>query len=64
MGLFTIILIVGLIILAVVAIKFLVGAARTIISLALFLLAAILLINFLTGQDLFGVTAMITSLLP
>jgi len=55
MGLFTILLFIGIIILAVMALRFLAGIARTVISLALFVLAAGLLISLLTGNDLLGI---------
>jgi len=64
MGVFTVVIIVALIILAVVALKMLVGIARTVISIALLILAAGLLFSFLTGNDLFGITALVSSLLP
>ncbi|HLF55115.1 MAG TPA: hypothetical protein VI612_05345 [Candidatus Nanoarchaeia archaeon] len=55
MGLFTIILIIGIIALAVMALHFLVGLVRTVVSLALFVIAAGLLISLMTGTDLIGI---------
>ncbi len=55
MGLFTIILIIGILVLAVMALHFLVGLIRTIVSVSLFIIAAGLLISVLTGTDLLGI---------
>jgi hypothetical protein len=64
MGLASIILLILLIFLAIAALKFLMGAARTIVSFTLFILAALLLVSFLTGSDFLGVGAAITGILP
>jgi hypothetical protein len=60
MSILSLIIIIALILLALAALKFLVGAARTIISLALIVIAISFLIYVLTGNDPFGVTAAAT----
>jgi hypothetical protein len=62
MSIISLLIIIALIVLGVIAIKFLVGMARTLVSLGLFLLAALLLIFVLTGNDPFGVGQAITGI--
>ncbi len=60
MSILSLIIIIALILLALAALKFLVGAARTIIAIALIAIAVSFLIYVLTGNDPFGVTAATT----
>ncbi len=55
MSIISLIIIIVLIVLAIVAFKFLVGAAKHIVSIALFAIAAIVTLYFLTGFDVFGI---------
>ena len=55
MSIISLIILIVLVALAIAALKFLAGAARTIISIGLFVLAALLLLFVLTGNDPFGV---------
>jgi len=68
MALGPIILIIIIIILAVLAFKFLVGAARTVISIGLFIIAAALTMYVLTGYDFMGIGstigAAVSNILP
>jgi len=64
MGLTTIIILAVIAILAIVVLKYLVGAAKKIVSVALFILAAIMVFSFLTGNDFTGINGFVTSLLP
>ena len=60
----SIIIFIGIIILAVLVLKFLGGMLRTIISTALFIIAAAFLLKWFTGTDLFGIAGFVTGLLP
>ncbi len=55
MAMLTIILAIGIIVLAVLAQRFLVGIARIVITIGLFVIAAGLIISLLTGYDIIGV---------
>ena len=56
MSIISILIIIALFLLAIAALKFLVGAARKIISIALFIIAIAFLIYVVTGHDPFGIT--------
>lgn len=71
MALITIALIIIAVIAGIMALNFLLGLAKTVISLGCFIIAAGLLLSLLTGYDLFGVGPTVgaavnnvTSLLP
>ena len=55
MSIISLLIIIGLIVLAFLALKFLVGTARHIISIALFVIAIAFAIYVLTGNDPFGI---------
>lgn len=55
---------IGVIILAVLALKFLSGMVKKVISFALFIVAAVLAYHWLTGGDVFGIAGYVTALLP
>jgi len=55
MSILSLLIIIALILLAIAALKFLAGAAKTIISIALFAIAIAFLIYVLTGNDPFGI---------
>jgi len=56
MSILSLLIIIALILLAIAAFKFLAGAARTVISIALFVIAIAFLIYVITGNDPFGIT--------
>ena len=60
----SIIILIGIIILAVLALKFLSGIVKKVVSLALFVIAAAFLLYWFNGTDLFGIVGLATSLLP
>ena len=55
MSIISLLIIIGLIVLAFLAFKFLFGAAKHIISIGLFVLAIVFAIYVLTGHDPFGI---------
>jgi hypothetical protein len=55
MSIISLLIIIGLVFLAFLALKFLVGTARHIISIALFVIALAFAIYVLTGNDPFGI---------
>ncbi len=60
----SVIIFIGLIILAVLALKFLGGIVKKIVSFALFIIAAAFVYNWLTGGDVLGIVGYVTALLP
>lgn len=60
----SIIYIIGIIVLAVLALKFLGGIVKKVVSLALFVLGAAFVYNWLTGGDIFGIVGYVTGFLP
>ncbi len=60
----SIIVFIGIIILAVLALKFFSGIVKKVVSLALFIIAAAFLLYWFTGTDLFGIVGLATSFLP
>ncbi len=56
MSIISLLIIIGLILLAIAALKFLAGTAKTVISIALFVIAIAFLIYVVTGHDPFGIT--------
>jgi len=58
------IVVVAVIVLAVLALKFLSGMVKKIISLALFIIAAVFAYHWLTGGDVLGIAGYVTALLP
>ena len=56
MSLTSIVLLAVIVLLAFIAVKFLAGLIRTVVTAALFTLAAGIVLSLLTGQDLIGPT--------
>ncbi|MBI4146913.1 hypothetical protein HY489_06275 [Candidatus Woesearchaeota archaeon] len=55
MGIPEVLIIIGMIFIAIVALKLIIRAARFLVSLGLFLVAAGIVLSVFTGQDLFGI---------
>lgn len=60
----SVIIIIGIIVLAVLALKFLGGIVKKIVSFALFIIAAVFAYHWLTGGDVLGIAGYVTALLP
>jgi hypothetical protein len=58
------ILVIAFIVLAVLALKFLGGMVKKVISMALFIISAVLAYHWLTGSDFLGIAGFFTALLP
>jgi hypothetical protein len=58
------IMVVAFVVLAVLTLKFLGGMVKKIISLSLFIIAAVFAYHWLTGGDVFGIAGYVTALLP
>lgn len=60
----SLIILIVLIVLAIVAFKFLSGVVKHVVTFALFIIGAALVYHWLTGGDVLGIAGFVTGFLP